>query len=379
MRASSTIAAALLIACASCARSPGEWRAGAQGEDPYERALSALALAHVAPDKCPDVFPQLLELVDGHDEWLAPAARAELAHIAPYIVPLLVAQFTGVEGASPDCRSAVRNALVAAGPAAIVPLREQLLERGASNPKELGQILADIGPSAVAPLIDDLAAPELRRRLCTAWILGRIGRPAADAAPALTGLLERDDPSVARQAALALAEVAPQDETTRRTLERAFGLRPELADALREALARLYLQRARSGVQQDTEARLFALGGEAFVPAVEACDSDDLGLQAVALAYLRLRYAALALGLAPGLPAVRRSQERLRVDLDNRNPGTRARAALEIAQLGAGGVACVPTLAAHLHDAQAGVALSTQLALLHVVRCVAFERARRTP
>jgi len=373
------VAAALLLACASCARSAEEWRAGLQGADPSQRGLCALALARVAPADCADAFPQLIELVDGHDEWLAPAARGALARMAPHHVPLLLEHFTVAETASPDARSAVRGALVAAGAAAVDPLRAHLLERSASNPKELGQILADIGPSAVAPLIADLEDRELRRRLSTAWILGRMGGQAASAAPALAQLLEQDESSVARQAALSLAEVAAQDEATRSTLERAFGQRRELADALREALARLCLKRVRLGLDPDAGARLFALGGEAFVPAVEASDADEPRLQAVALRHVQLRYAALALGIAPGPPPARRSTERLRVELDHRNPGTRARAALEIAELGPRAVGCVPALAAHLHDGHAGVALSTRLALLHVVRCVALEHAGRTP
>lgn len=334
--------------------------------------MSALALARVDPENCADAIPRLLDLVDGPDEALREAARAELARVARQHVSLLLANLTGVEDASADFRSALREALVAAGADAVGPLRAQLLDGGASNPRVLGQILADIGTSAVAPLAADLADLDPRRRLCTAWILGRMGSRAASAAPALRGLLERDEPGVARQAALALAEVAPLEETTRAVLEQSPAERGE-------ALARLALNRAGLGVHEDTQARLFGLGAEAFVPAVEACAGEQAALRAAGESHLHLRYAALALGLRVEPAGASRDPAELQARLDDRDPGTRSLAALEIAALGARAAGFVQPLAARARDPHPGVALSAELALLHVVRCLALESARRRP
>jgi hypothetical protein len=366
--------------CAGCARTPEDWRARLKDEDPFERGLAALALARTAPAESTDALPCLLQLVEGRDPALARAARDELARLARHHVHSLLENFAGVTGASPDFRSALRAALVAAGAEAVGPLREHLLDAGASNPRELGQILADIGQSAVAPLTADLADPDPRRRVCTAWILARLGRQAQSAAPALTELLAKDEALVARQAALTLAEIAPLDDATVATLERELARRgSELADPLREALARLALNRARLGIRLDLGRRLFALGAEAFVPAVEACAAEDPVLQALALRHLRLRYAALALGLDPGRPRAASTPERLQAELDDRDPGTRAQAALEIAGLGTRAADFLQPLASHTRDRHPGVAASAQLALLQLVRDFALESARRRP
>ena len=369
----------MLFACAGCARSPEDWRAGLESEDSFERGMCALALARVAPGEATDTIPHLLELVEGRDAGLATAACGELARLAGHHVEILIDILVHTESATPKFRTALCDALAAAGPAAVGSLRAHLLDGGASSPRELGQILADIGPSAVAPLVADLADPNPRRRLCTAWIFSRIGSKAASAVPVLTGMVERDELFVARQAALALVEIAPLDETTRSTLERTSMQRGELARPLREALARLCLNRARSGADKDSGQRLFALGDEAFVPVVEACGADDPGLQAVARRQLQLRYAALALGFAQGLPEVERDAGALRAGLVRRDAGPRARSALQIAMLGARGAEFLPLLEAHAQDSDAGVACCARLALLHVLRCLAFEGARKTP
>ncbi len=377
LRAQSSIAALALV-CTCCARSPQDWRADLGDADPFRRGMSALALARVAPADCAEAIPRLLELVDSPELGLGPAARAELERVARHHVPQLLENLTGVEDASADFRSALRAALVAAGADAVAPLRAKLLDAGASNPRELGQILADIGPSAVGPVAADLEERELRRRLYAAWILARLGAQAAEAAPALAERLERDEPPVARQAALALAEVAPLAEATRRTLEGAFARRgSELGGALREALARLALNRVRLGTREDTQAQLFAAGAEALVPAVEACAAKDPALRAAGERLLRLRYGALALGLLPAGIGGERDPARLQERLDDRDPGTRARAAFEIAALGARAEGFVTPLAARVHDRSAGVALGARLALLHVLRALALAEARR--
>jgi hypothetical protein len=371
-----TIAVVLLVACAGCARSEEQWRASLADADPFTRGMSALALARVAPEQCAEAIPRLLELVDGPDEALAAAARRELARVARHHVPQLLANYTEVEDASLDFRSALRAALVAAGPDAVGPLRAQLLAGGVSNPRQLGQILADIGASAVAPLVADLADPDARRRVCTAWVLARLGRDAQAAAPALAQLLERDAAPVARQAALALAEVAPLEPATRAALARA---RAQRGAELDEALARLALNRVRLGVQEDTDAQLFALGLEAFVPAVEACAGKERALREAGERHLRARFAALALGLAPAGLGAQRDLARLQEKLDERDPGTRARAVLDLAALGARAQAFVGPLAAHLGDGHPGVALAARLALLQVLRRIALDGGGRRP
>ena len=369
MQTSISSAILLLALGTACARSPEEWRTGLRDTDPFASGMCALALARVDPQGCEPALPRLLELVDGADPDLRRAARAALLEVAPAQVTFLLQQYVSVEDASPDFRSALRAALVAAGPRAVEPLRAHLFERGASNPRALGQILADIGASAVGPLTDDLGDANAQRRATAAWILGRIGRPAEAAAPALRRMLERDTAALARQAALALAEIAPLDEATRAALERR-------APETREALAHLALQRAGLGIVEETQARLFALGLDSFVPAVEACEAREAALREAGARRVRACFAALALGLEPRGLECTRDPARLQSALDDRDGGTRALAALEIAARGARSAAFLGALAARVRDPQPGVAWSAQLALLHVLRCMALEARR---
>ena len=371
---------ALTLACTACVRSPEEWRAGLQEPDPFERGMSALALARVAPADCAEAIPRLLELVDLPDARLAAAGRAELARVAHLQAESLVYYLTEVPDSSPEFRSALRAALVAAGAPAVEPLRARLVASGASNPREIGQLLADIGASAVEPMLADLRDAESRRRLCAAWVLGRLGPGAKSAVPALAELLERDELAVARQAALSLADVAPLEESTRATLTAAQARRGgELASPLREALARLALQRAAQGVREECERMLFALGSEAFGPASESCAGPEELRRAAGERHLHLTYCALALGLPLERSGSESDPARLQERLDDQDPATRAHAALEIALLGARGLPFAQALASHLRDPHPGVALSARYALLQVLRAcaLALQRSRK--
>ncbi|MBK7643045.1 MAG: hypothetical protein IPJ19_08330 [Planctomycetes bacterium] len=375
----SRVLSALLVLCAACGPSKEEWRAKLSAQDPFERGMSALALAQVSPEDCGEAIPRLLELVDGHDEALGSAASRQLARVAPTNLPALMHYFTAVPDSSPEFRRALREAIVAAGAVAVEPVRARLVSSGASNPREMGRILADIGESSVAPLVADLSDADVRRRIYTCWTLARLGAKAHAAAPRLLRVLAQDDPLVARQAALALAEIAPGEDSTRAALEGAFARgRGELAETLREALARLALHRAGLGIREDTQARLFALGAESLVPAAEACADENPLLRAAGEARLRECYRELALGLEPARLGGDRDAIRLQEQLDDKDPGTRARAALAIAVRGARAAEFLHALALRLCDEHAGVVCSARLALLHVLRCIALEGWRRT-
>lgn len=67
--------------------------------------------------------------------------------------------------------------------------------------------LASLGPIAVPRLIEALRFPSLREEVAS--VLGRIGPPAAAAAPALTQLITDKDPHVVHAAVLALANIGP--------------------------------------------------------------------------------------------------------------------------------------------------------------------------
>jgi hypothetical protein len=335
--------------------------------------MSALALARVAPAECAEAIPRLLELVDLPDAALAAAGRAELARVAHLQAESLVHYLTEVPDSSPEFRSALRAALVEAGAPAVAPLRAHLVASGASNPREIGQLLADIGASSVEPMVADLRDAEMRRRLCAAWVLGRLGPQARSAVPLLADLLERDELPVARQAALSLAEVAPLEESTRATLTAALSQRGgALASPLREALARLALQRAALGVREDTTRVLFALGAEAFGPAAESCGAPEGARRAAGERHLHLCYCALALGLPLERFASESDPARLQERLDDQDPATRARAALEIATLGTRGLPFTQALVSHLRDPHAGVASSARYALLQLLRTCAL-------
>lgn len=376
------LAAVLLFAGLSCGRTPEAWRGGLDSADAFERGLCALALARTDPGGCDAALPRLLELVDGGDEAMAEAARAELARIAPLHVPALIENFCTVEDASHDFRSALRAALVAAGEAAVPALRERLVDSGkASNPREIGLVLVELGPCALEPLLTDLVDPQARRRVAAVWTIGRMDSRAQRAVPALERVLAEDAAPIAQQAALALARIAPADEGVRAALQGALERRPaECAAAAREALAEIELARAAQQGTRPALARLFALGAPALGPAVEACAAKDPARRALGAHFLGARFALLALGLDAEEPDGRNRGDdlpRLQQRLDDKDAVTRAGAALELARRGTVAAPYLGALAEHAFDPHPGVALESRLALLHLVRALALESARR--
>jgi HEAT repeat protein len=94
------------------------------------------------------------------------------------------------------------------GPDIMLPIMEKAL-RGAdeTTARHALDAVAALGPPAVPRLIEALKHEKLRAQI--AYILGRIGPPAAAATDSLAKLLSTNDANVVTEAAMALAKIGP--------------------------------------------------------------------------------------------------------------------------------------------------------------------------
>jgi HEAT repeat protein len=202
-------ASLLASSLAGCARSAERWAADLESDDPFVRALAAIALSDVAPERGPLVLPVLLETVDRVDLELAPQARAALVRIAPYCLEDLVRELLVNEFMTLDRRAALVDALASTGPQAVEVLLAAVRGTGVERAGGLAQVLAALGAHSVAPLADFLASerdPELQA--FAARSLGAIGPRASAAVPALRAASAHSDPNVRAAAQEALLRIA---------------------------------------------------------------------------------------------------------------------------------------------------------------------------
>ncbi|HVS12099.1 MAG TPA: HEAT repeat domain-containing protein [Planctomycetota bacterium] len=194
---------------AGCARSAERWAADLEDGDPFVRALAAIALSDIAPERGPTLVAVLLETVDRVDLELAPQARAALVRIAPYSLEDLVRELLLNEFMTLDRRAALVEALASTGAQGVEVLLAAVRGTGVGRAGDLAQVLAALGAHSVAPLADFLASerdPELQA--FAARTLGAIGPRASAAVPRLRAASAHSDPLVRAAAEEALLRIA---------------------------------------------------------------------------------------------------------------------------------------------------------------------------
>ncbi|MCE9593265.1 MAG: hypothetical protein K8S98_03630 [Planctomycetes bacterium] len=181
--------------CAGCAKSESDWRAELRSSDPFVRALAAIALVELAPERANDATTGLLETIDRRELALGDAAARSLARAAPFACEQFVTLLVRDDLMTSDRRAAIESALVAAGPRAAETLVAVLRGGERVHAEALGDLLARIGAPAVPDLVA-LCAEGAPRELenLAARTLGRIGAPARAALPTLVELSRRVEP-----------------------------------------------------------------------------------------------------------------------------------------------------------------------------------------
>lgn len=202
LRRSATFAFVLALAPA-CAKSEADWRAELSDRDPFVRALAAIALVEVAPERASVALPVLLETVDRPSLGLRGAVDRELARLAPRVREPLVVALLRDDLLTLDRREAIGAALVSAGAPAAETIVAAMRGGARAGREELAELLVRLGAAAVAPLAEIAVEPvDAELAALVARTLGRIGAPSRSALPALRAMEKRPE-EVARSAARA--------------------------------------------------------------------------------------------------------------------------------------------------------------------------------
>lgn len=323
----------------ACAKSMDDWRADLRDPDPYVRLMAAVALGQSGePAAARDL---IAALSDGSDP-VRQAALEGLRKLGPKAVPALLARLELSE-APPDAAAGetrlVAAVLVEQGLTSVAPLI-RALDDPRYDRQAIVAALADAGPAAVAPLSELLLQPEPQVAAAAATALGSLGVLGAQADPAVTRLvlaLRRNEPEVVEAAAAALGRIGPdRNDVLPALLQLArapdppgdpnqAGDDPQRAArvAARQAAVRGLLLRMASGqmpLQEQALAQMADLGPIALEGLIHALKFEDDAVAQEAAACLAT--------LGPGwLPHVLGS-------LGERNPRHIARGAWVVARMG---------------------------------------------
>jgi HEAT repeat protein len=168
----------------------------ASREDPFSRVISTWALCKIQPENqklLADSMPILVTALLDKEQRTQSAATKCLIDLKPRASILMPAISKIADGANTE------------------------------TTKNIVEVVADAGPTAVPILIKALDVESLRPRV--AVILGRLGPEAKDAAPALASILEKDKtPAARREALIALGAIGPF----------AYGQTPAVAKVLKD-------------------------------------------------------------------------------------------------------------------------------------------------
>lgn len=204
-----TLACVLALALApACAKSEADWRAELAHRDPFVRALAAIALVEVAPERAAAALPVLLETVDRPSLGLRAAVDRELARLAPRVREALVVALVRDDFLTLDRRAAIESALLSAGAPAAETIVAALRGGARVGRDDLAELLVRLGPAAVAPLEEIAFEPiDAELAVLVARTLGGIGRPALRATAALRAMAQRPEEAVSSAARAALAAI----------------------------------------------------------------------------------------------------------------------------------------------------------------------------
>jgi len=199
-----SVALALLTTTLACAKSDEQWKEDLRSEDPFVRGMAAIGLCLQSPQAAEPALPVLLRTIDRTDVGLEVEAARVLAHIGRFHVQALLEHLVENELISADRRGSIQNALVQAGSEAPGPIIACLRGEGAFLVGDLGDVLLSIGEPSVPAIVEMLReGPDARLQYFAAFLLGKLGRSAQSALPALRASLSSPDDelrNVAQQA-----------------------------------------------------------------------------------------------------------------------------------------------------------------------------------
>lgn len=325
-----------------------------------------------------DAGPVLLRLLRTGHRTLAPAAAAALAKIGVQQTAAYTPYFAykAMNAASPETRLAALGAIGRIGPgaAAVVPTLAAIvasIDRETTERAAAAHALGAIGKAAVPALRSRL--PKEEQAVVAAEIvagLGKIGLPAAEAAPEVLAYLRRGAPRARARAALALGAFGhqvtpvlvaalPEPESQRWLIKALHAIGPEAVPALHRALDH-HSELTRNGAVRAL--REFGPGAAGSAPRLIRMYEQGHGAQEDIL----LTLGAIGPGAAAAAPLMIRALG---------GSGLRLRAAAEagLGQLGADGV---PPLVQALERSKTS---SLQQALIRALGAVGPEAAAGVP
>jgi HEAT repeat protein len=182
-----------------------------KNEDWYVRWQACLAVRSVGPS-AKRAVPDLLRLLRDSKQDVCRESTLALAAIAPRDEKVVAALVSLLDAKHPVDLHAVLFALEASGPRARAAVPWIVRELKGGRPDFRGKamrVLRAARPVGVADLSELLGAPALAVRVFAARELGRLGRKAKAAIPALVRLVIDPEPSVQRSATCALAGIEP--------------------------------------------------------------------------------------------------------------------------------------------------------------------------
>ena len=151
---------------------------------------------------------ELLRTIDRADVGLEKEAARALVHVGPFHLPVLLEQLVEDDLMSRDRRGAIKNALVAAGPAATEPIVACMRGRGSHLVGDLGEILLAIGEPALPAIVEMLEEEQdVRLQNFAAFLVAWMGPKAKSALPALRAAASSPDPDLRRMASEAIASI----------------------------------------------------------------------------------------------------------------------------------------------------------------------------
>lgn len=204
----SILALILMAASVACARTDEQWEGDLGSSDPFVRGLAAIGISFQSPLEAGPAVHELLRTIDRVDVGLEKEAARALVHVGPFHVPVLLDQLVGDELMSGDRRAAIKDALVAAGPAATEPIVACMRGKGSHLVGDLGEVLLAIGEPALPVIVQMLEEEQdVRLQNYAAFLLACMGPKAKSALPALRAAASSPDPDLRRMASEAISSL----------------------------------------------------------------------------------------------------------------------------------------------------------------------------
>lgn len=197
-----------LAVSTGCAKSAEEWQRDLDNADPFVRGMAAIGMGLESPRAAATALPVLLKTIDRKDVGLDHEAALALIEMGPFHAPVLLRNLVEDQALSDDRRSAIKYALVAAGPGATGGIVQCMRGPGIQRVGDLGDVLLQIGEPAIPAIVEMLVdEQDLRLRKFAAYLLARFGPVARSALPALRAARDSPDPDLRSMAQKAIERI----------------------------------------------------------------------------------------------------------------------------------------------------------------------------